>query len=85
VSEGKRVLRDAFKRLEQEVPAPVVSVLRTLRHPDARWYRIPVGLVFVVGGVFSFLPVIPAYSAISRTPSLTATLAIRSCAGVIWA
>ena len=58
MSEGKRVLRDAFRRLEREVPAPVASVLRKLRHPDARWYRIPVGLLFVVGGVFSFLPIL---------------------------
>ena len=54
---GKRVLRDAFKRLEQEVPERAVPVLRKLRHPDARWVRIPLGALLVAGGVFSFLPV----------------------------
>ena len=58
MAEGKRVLRDAFKRLEQELPERVARNLRKLRHPDARWVRIPVGLLCVVGGVFSFLPVL---------------------------
>jgi hypothetical protein len=58
MTEGKRVLRDAFKRLEQEMPERAVGVIRRLRHPDARWIRIPIGLLCVVGGVFSFLPVL---------------------------
>jgi hypothetical protein len=58
LAEAKRVLRDAFKRLEQELPERVARILRKLRHPDARWVRIPVGLLCVVGGVFSFLPVL---------------------------
>jgi hypothetical protein len=58
VPEGKRVLRLAFKHLEQEVPERVARALRNLRHPHARWLRIPVGLLFVIGGVFSILPVL---------------------------
>ena len=56
--EGKRVLRDAFKRLEQEVPERVAHILRKLRHPDARWVRIPIGLLCIVAGFFWFLPVL---------------------------
>ena len=55
---GKRVLRDAFKRLEQELPGRVARVLRKLRHPDARWVRIPIGVLCIVAGLFSFLPVL---------------------------
>jgi hypothetical protein len=58
VSEGKRILRQAFKDLERELPERVGHVIRKLRHPDARWIRIPVGLLAVVGGIFSFLPVL---------------------------
>ncbi len=58
VSEGKRVLRQAFKDLERELPERVARVVRRLRHPDARWIRIPVGIIAIVGGVFSFLPVL---------------------------
>jgi hypothetical protein len=58
VPEGKRVLRDAFKRLEQEVPERVAHIIRNLRHPDARWVRIPIGLLCIIAGFFSFLPVL---------------------------
>src|SRR5215208_8359086 len=56
--EGKRILRTAFKHLERELPEPAARAVRSLRHPDARWIRIPVGALCVVGGVFSFLPVL---------------------------
>ena len=56
--EGKRVLRDAFKRLEQEVPERVARIIRKLRHPDARWVRIPIGLLCIVAGFLWFLPVL---------------------------
>jgi uncharacterized membrane protein HdeD (DUF308 family) len=58
VPNGKRVLRDAFKRLEQALPERVARVLRKLRHPDARWVRIPIGVLCIVAGLFSFLPVL---------------------------
>ena len=58
VSEGKRILRQAFRDLERELPERLARVVRRLRHPDARWIRMPVGLLAVVGGVFSFLPVL---------------------------
>jgi hypothetical protein len=54
--EGKRELRTAFKRLEQEVPERAARVLRWLRHPKSRLVRIPAGLLLIAGGIFSFLP-----------------------------
>jgi hypothetical protein len=56
--DGKKELRQAFKHLEEQVPDRLARVLRSLRHPDARWVRIPVGVLFVLGGVFSILPVL---------------------------
>lgn len=47
-----------FDRLERRIPAPLARALAFLRRPWARLIRIPVGLVFVVGGVFSFLPLL---------------------------
>ena len=58
MSEGKRILRQAFRDLERELPERLARVVRRLRHPDARWIRIPVGFLAVVGGIFSFLPVL---------------------------
>jgi len=55
---GRAVLRQAFKRLEHEVPGKVARVLRSLRHPNSRWVRIPAGLLLILGGIFSFLPVL---------------------------
>ena len=56
--EGKKVLRQAFKRLDREVPDSLGRALRWLRHPASRWIRLPVGLLFVLGGVFSIFPVL---------------------------
>jgi hypothetical protein len=58
VPQGKQVLRQAFKHLEREVPDFGARVIRSLRHPEARWVRIPLGALCIVGGVFSFLPVL---------------------------
>ncbi len=56
MSENKRTLRLAFKRLEAELPRPVARALRWLRHPASRLVRIPAGILLVLGGIFSFLP-----------------------------
>lgn len=53
---GRLILRRAFRQLEHEVPGRVARALRSLRHPDARWIRIPAGILLVLGGVFSILP-----------------------------
>ena len=53
---GKATLRQAFRRLEDEVPAKAGRALRSLRHPNARWIRIPLGVLLVLGGIFSILP-----------------------------
>ncbi|KAA2234678.1 hypothetical protein [Salinarimonas soli] len=57
-NDGKATLRKAFKRLEQEVPERAGYWIRNLRHPRAIWIRIPVALLLVLGGIFSFLPVL---------------------------
>lgn len=54
--EGRKALRQAFKRLDQEVPERLSRIFRWLRHPASRLVRIPVGILFVLGGVFSILP-----------------------------
>ncbi len=55
---SRATLRLAFKRLEGEVPTQAATVIRSMRHPRAQWVRIPVGILLVLGGVFSFLPVL---------------------------
>jgi hypothetical protein len=56
MAQGKRELQSAFERLEREMPESLARALRWLRRPRSRWVRIPVGLLFIVGGILSFLP-----------------------------
>jgi hypothetical protein len=50
----ERRLELLIRRLPQRLQGPV----RWLRQPRARWLRIPAGLLLIVGGVFSILPVL---------------------------
>jgi len=54
----KQELRQAFRRLDAELPPRLAALLRWLRHPDSRWVRVPAGLLLIAGGVVSFLPVL---------------------------
>lgn len=58
MSDGKQELRMAFKRIEREVPEGFAATLRWLRHPASRWVRVPAGLLLIVGGIFSILPML---------------------------
>ncbi|WP_066478306.1 hypothetical protein [Bosea sp. WAO] len=56
MNDGKRLLRLAFKRLEQELPDRLAAASRWLRHPSSRLVRIPAALLLILGGIFSILP-----------------------------
>lgn len=51
-------LNRLFDRLESRVPAVAAGWLSRVRRPEARWVRIPLGILLVLGGIFSFLPVL---------------------------
>ncbi|KZC43138.1 MULTISPECIES: hypothetical protein [Rhodanobacter] len=51
-------LNRRLDRFERELPRSVRQSLRWLRGPSARWVRIPAGLLFIAGGIFSILPVL---------------------------
>ena len=55
---ARQELRFAFKRIERELPARLAGAMRWLRHPASSWVRIPAGLAMMIGGVFSFLPIL---------------------------
>jgi hypothetical protein len=48
----------AFEQLQEEVPDRVSRAIRWLRDPKARWIRIPLGVLFILGGLLWFLPVV---------------------------
>ncbi|HEY0837499.1 MAG TPA: hypothetical protein VGE72_26535 [Azospirillum sp.] len=45
-------------RIQDKLPDPIAKALGRIRAPSATWVRFPVGLLLVLGGVFSFLPVL---------------------------
>ena len=47
-----------YSKIERSVPKPLARFLNWLRHPYARIVRIPLGVLFLLGGVFSFLPIL---------------------------
>jgi hypothetical protein len=47
-----------FERLEKELPESASGFLRWLREPSSRRVRIPAGILLILGGLFSFLPIL---------------------------
>lgn len=50
-------LNRQFDRIGRAVPA-TSGFLGWIRQPGSRWVRIPLGIVMILGGVFSFLPIL---------------------------
>ncbi|MBN8714720.1 MAG: hypothetical protein J0H50_12260 [Xanthomonadales bacterium] len=49
-------LNRLLDRMERQLPDWLVRILRWLRAPSSRWIRVPLGVLLVVGGLLSFLP-----------------------------
>lgn len=47
-----------FAWFESKLPPSLARFSGWVRQPSARWVRIPLGLLLIVGGIFSFLPVL---------------------------
>lgn len=58
MSRDQQRLDRQLDRFSRRLPDGVARVLRWLRRPSSRWVRIPAGLALIVGGIFSFLPVL---------------------------
>src|SRR5690606_31539078 len=51
-------LNRQFDRLQRRVPDFAARLLERVRRPGARWMRIPLSILLILGGIFSFLPVL---------------------------
>jgi len=58
MGKSRERLERQFLKLQRRIPPFAARWLEKLRRPRARWVRLPLGLVLVLGGVFSFLPVL---------------------------
>jgi hypothetical protein len=47
-----------FHRLEEELPESASGFIRWLREPSSRWVRISAGILLIIGGLLSFLPIL---------------------------
>ena len=47
-----------LQRLATRLPGPLRSALVWVLRPEAKWLRIPLGLVLVLGGFVGFLPIL---------------------------
>ena len=45
-----------FDRVERQAPGAARRVLQWLRHPYAMIVRVPLGILLLLGGIFSVLP-----------------------------
>jgi hypothetical protein len=48
----------AFDELEQHVPPRLGRMIKWLRRPQARWLRLPLGILCIIGSFLWFLPVL---------------------------
>jgi hypothetical protein len=44
--------------LINRLPSWLGAAVRALRQPSGRWFRIPAGLLLIIGGVLAFLPIL---------------------------
>ncbi len=51
-------LARAYDVIDRHTPDWLDGPIRWLRSPGSRWVRIPLGLLFVLGGFLWFLPVV---------------------------
>lgn len=54
--DSRRISRQ-FDRIQRKVPFSA-RLLEWLRRPGARLVRVPLGILLILGGIFSFLPVL---------------------------
>lgn len=58
VEKDEERLNRQLDRIERALPARLRRSIRWLREPGSRWVRIPAGVLLIVGGAFSILPVL---------------------------
>ena len=56
--QGTPDLDEQLDRLEGVCPAFLAKSIHFLRKPGLRWLRTMIGILFVIGGLLSFLPVL---------------------------
>jgi len=58
MSKSHARLNRLFDKLERKIPDFAARLLNRMRQPQARLIRIPLAILLILGGIFSFLPVL---------------------------
>jgi hypothetical protein len=58
MSKSEQRLNRLFDKLERNMPPFAGRWLAWVRRPEARIFRVPLGILLILGGIFSFLPVL---------------------------
>ena len=58
MSQDQQRLNRKLDRFERRLPRWAGRLFRRLRHPSSRWVRNPIGLLLVLAGCLSFLPLL---------------------------
>jgi len=56
--QGQAELDAAFRKLEKETPDFISRAILWLKKPEARMIRLPLGILFIAGGLMWFMPVV---------------------------
>ena len=54
----ERILQRRLDKAQQYLPSILAEWVAHLRQPSASWVRVPLGILLILGSVFSFLPVL---------------------------
>ena len=57
-AESRAELDRHFEWIADRLPEKGGRFVRWLREPSSRWVRIPLAFLLIVGGIFSFLPIL---------------------------
>src|SRR5688572_25643581 len=55
---SETTLDELFDRLESNAPGPAKGFIGWVRKPSSKLIRIPLAVLLIFGGIFSFLPVL---------------------------
>jgi hypothetical protein len=55
---SETTLDELFDRLESAAPGPAKGFIGWVRKPSSKLIRIPLAVLLIFGGIFSFLPVL---------------------------
>lgn len=55
---AEKLAESRLQRLFDRLPNWIGRLIRRVREPSARWFRIPVAILCLLGGMMFFLPVL---------------------------